>query len=69
MKIVIENGLDFTPKGKRTARYVQTQKGTQLRWYVGGRLFVKGANAKLTSEWLENEGAPNHWPQPWSAFE
>lgn len=47
---------DFTPKGKRTARCVQTARGgRQLRWYVGGRLFrklpVTQSNIDLTREW------------------
>lgn len=68
MQITIETAYDFTPVGKRAARYVRTQRGVQLRWYVGGRLFVKGANPALTQEWLNNAGADNHLPQPWSVF-
>lgn len=68
MQITIETGYDFTPVGKRVARYVQTKRGVQLRWYVGGRLFVKGANPAVTQEWLNNAGAENHFPQPWSVF-
>jgi hypothetical protein len=60
---------DFTPIGKRTARYVQSRYGLNLRWYVGGRIYRKSAPLELTSEWLANAGKPNHYPQPWSAFE
>ena len=57
MKIVIQTNADFTPKGKRSARVVQTYRGgRQLRWYVGGRLYnrlaVNQQNADLTNEWL-----------------
>ena len=68
MQITIDTGYDFTPVGKRAARYVQTQRGIQLRWYVGGRLYVKGANPALTQEWLNNAGSENNFPQPWSVF-
>jgi hypothetical protein len=61
--------LDFTPIGKRSARYVQSRSGLSLRWYVGGRIYRKSAPAHLTSEWLEGAGRPNHCPQPWAAFE
>lgn len=61
--------FDFTPIGKRSARYVQSRYGMQLRWYVAGRIYWKGAPAHLTNEWLEGAGKPNHCPQPWSAFE
>ena len=51
--IVVQTDADFTPKGKRTARVVRTSRGgTQLRWYVAGRIFRKGAPAELTAEWL-----------------
>jgi hypothetical protein len=68
ISIVIQSDADFTPKGKRVARYVQTNRGTQLRWYVGGRLYVKGANPALTSEWLAGENSINHMPQSWESF-
>lgn len=57
LSITIEcPGADFTPKGKRTARCVQTSRGgRQLRWYVGGRLYrqlpLNQANIDLTREW------------------
>lgn len=52
-KIIIQTNADFTPKGKRTARVVQTSRGgRQLRWYVGGKLYRKGAPAELTAAWL-----------------
>lgn len=69
MNITIYTDLDLTPIGKRSARYVQTRNGTQLRWYVGGRLYVKGANIKRTREWLAGAGKPSHRPQPWASFE
>ena len=69
MQIIIDTGYDFTPVGKRSARLVQTRRGHQLRWYVGGRLYVKGADLTLTNEWLNNAGADNHFPQPWFVFE
>lgn len=68
LSITIQSNYDFTPKGKRSARYVQTRNGVQLRWYVGGRLYVKGANAAFTDEWLAGENGANHLPQPWEAF-
>jgi hypothetical protein len=69
MQITITTELDLTPKGKRVARYVRTNRGgTQLRWYVGGRLYVKGANPALTGEWVSGEGKPGHCPQPWADF-
>ena len=57
LKIVIETSEDLTPKGKRTARVVTTDRGgRQLRWYVSGRIFrhlqVTGANINLTKEWV-----------------
>jgi hypothetical protein len=67
MQIVINTEYDLTPAGKRVARVVQTSRGgRQLRWYVGGRLYWKGAPAEHTSEWLAGEGGPLHRPQPWS---
>jgi hypothetical protein len=56
-KIEIQTNADFTPKGKRTARVVQTYRGgRQLRWYVGGRMYnrlpVTNDNLKLTREWI-----------------
>lgn len=54
-KIVIQTNADFTPPGKRTARTVQTSRGAQHRWYVGGRIFRKGAPAEMTAEWLAAE--------------
>jgi hypothetical protein len=64
MRVTIPTAFDLTPAGKRTARQV----GNQLRWYVGGRIFRRGAPAHLTSEWLANEGAPDHLPQPREYF-
>lgn len=53
-KIVIHTDADFTPKGKRTARIVTTSRGGKsLRWYVGGKIFRKGAPLELTAEWLK----------------
>lgn len=69
LTLTIPAAVDFTPRGKRVARTVRTRTGTQLRWYVGGRLFRRGAPAALTAEWLANEGAPDHLPQPWASFE
>jgi hypothetical protein len=69
MQIVINTDYDLTPVGKRAARIVQTSRGgRQLRWYVGGRLFVKGADARHTAAWLAGAGGPLHLPQPWDAF-
>lgn len=69
MAIVIKTNYDFTPSGKRAARYVYTASGNrQLRWYVSGRIFRRGAPAALTAEWLANEGADNHRPQAWEVF-
>lgn len=69
MELRIATNLDFTPRGKRVARRVRTSRGTQLRWYVGGRLYVRGASEAMTPEWLANEGAANHRPQPWESFQ
>lgn len=69
MQITIHTDLDFTPSGKRTARYVYGRTGAQLRWYVSGRIYSKAPPAHLTAEWLAGEGKPNHCPQPWSAFD
>ena len=67
--LTINSEFDFTPKGKRAARYVRTSRGSrQLRWYVGGRLYVKGANPAFINEWINNNGATNHLPQNWEAF-
>ena len=69
MQIVIRTEYDLTPIGRRTARVVQTSRGgRQLRWYVGGRLYWKGAPAERTNEWLQGEGASLHRPQPWAAL-
>lgn len=57
-EIVIEADADLTPKGKRAARIVQTDRnGRQLRWYVAGRIYrefgsINKVNVKLTNEWL-----------------
>ncbi|WWA79520.1 hypothetical protein Kintu_gp28c [Xanthomonas phage Kintu] len=57
-EIVIEVDSDLTPKGKRTARIVQTDRnGRQLRWYVAGRIYrefgaINKENMELTNEWL-----------------
>jgi hypothetical protein len=69
MNITIHTDFDLTPIGKRSARYVQSRKGMQLRWYVGGRLYLKGARIEHTREWLEGAGKPSHCPQPWANFE
>lgn len=57
-EIVIEVDADMTPKGRRTARIVQTDRnGRQLRWYVAGRIYrefgvINNSNVALTNEWL-----------------
>jgi hypothetical protein len=57
-EIVIQVDADMTPKGKRTARIVQTDRnGRQLRWYVAGRIYrefgvINNSNVTLTNEWL-----------------
>lgn len=57
-EIVIDVDADMTPKGKRTARIVQTDRnGRQLRWYVAGRIYrefgaINNSNVALTNEWL-----------------
>ena len=48
---------DLTPKGKRSARVVGTDRGgRQLRWYVSGRIYnwlsVNADNVAMTREWL-----------------
>ncbi len=59
-EIVIEVDADMTPKGKRTARIVQTDRnGRQLRWYVSGRIYrefrgINADNINLTNQWLAN---------------
>lgn len=69
LSITITSDKDFTPRGKRSARYVQTYRGgTQLRLYVAGRIFVKGANPAIVNEWLAGENGPNHCPQDWANF-
>lgn len=56
--IVIDVDADLTPKGKRAARIVQTDRnGRQLRWYVAGRIYrefgaINNVNVNLTNEWL-----------------
>jgi len=55
-KIVFE-AADLTPKGKRTARIVGTDRGgRQLRWYVSGRLYrwlaPNAENIATTQEWM-----------------
>jgi hypothetical protein len=57
LKITIQTDADFTPKGKRKARVVQTDRGgRQLRWYVGGRLYrrlaITAQTTELTQEWI-----------------
>lgn len=56
LKIVINTDADFTPAGKRAARVVKTTRGTQLRFYVAGRLYrwlaVNAANLAMAKEWL-----------------
>jgi hypothetical protein len=70
MKIRIAVPFDFTPSGKRRARVVRTTNGgRQLRWYVGGRLYARNPPAALTEAWLANEGAADHWPQPWALMQ
>lgn len=57
LKIVIQTDADFTPAGKRSARVVQTNRGSQLRWYVSGRVYRRlpptAENLVLTSRWIE----------------
>ncbi len=69
MQIVIKSDLDLTPIGKRSARFVLSRSGLNLRWYVGGRIYRKSAPIHLTKEWLANAGKPNHCPQSWATFE
>lgn len=61
LKITIQTDADFTPKGKRRARIVQTRgafgKGRQLRWYVGGSIYrefkrIDQEAIDLTNKWL-----------------
>jgi hypothetical protein len=52
-KIAIQTNADFTPKGKRAARTVQTSLGSQHRWYVAGRIFRAPAPIEMTAEWLK----------------
>lgn len=60
LEIVIDVDTDLTPKGKRTARIVQTDRnGRQLRWYVGGRIYrefsdISAKNVELTKDWMSN---------------
>lgn len=69
INITIHTDLDFTPSGKRVARWVYGSRGTrQHRWYVGGRLYAKRADPSRTAEWLAGEGAPGHCPQAWDAM-
>ena len=69
ISITISTDLDLTPSGKRSARWVYASRGVrQHRWYVGGRLYSKRADPRLTAEWLAGEGAPGHCPQPWEAL-
>ena len=55
---MIEVDADMTPKGKRTARIVQTDRnGRQLRWYVAGRIYrefgaINKQSVEMTNEWL-----------------
>lgn len=57
-EIVIDVDADLTPKGKRTARIVNTDRNSrQLRWYVAGRIYrefgtINKANVELTNKWL-----------------
>lgn len=73
MRLTIHTDLDLTPAGKRRVRLVPTLRGGHvLRWYVSGRRYhslpVTPATAALSREWVANAGAPDHRPQPWSAF-
>jgi hypothetical protein len=56
LSITIHTDRDLTPAGKRSARVVKTTRGSQLRWYVSGRLYhwlaPSDANVNLTNEWL-----------------
>lgn len=59
-QIVIEVDTDFTPKGKRSARIIHTDRnGRQLRWYVSGRIYrefgaITNEAAAITRQWLAN---------------
>lgn len=57
LKIVINTDADFTPAGKRTARVIKTTRGSQLRFYVSGRIYrwlaVNAANIAMANEWLK----------------
>lgn len=57
MKIVIHTDRDLTPKGKRRALVVKTTRGSQLRFYVGGRLFrwlaPTAENIAMAHEWVK----------------
>lgn len=56
LKIVINTDADFTPAGKRAARVVKTTRGTQLRFYVSGRLYrwlaASQDNITMAKEWI-----------------
>jgi len=55
MTITIQTNLDFTPKGKRTAR-VAPYGHRVIHWYVAGRIYnrlpITTANIALTNEWV-----------------
>ena len=54
--IVIHTDRDLTPKGKRMAKVVKTDRGAQLRWYVGGKIYsrmpVTSQNVEKSREWM-----------------
>ena len=67
MKITIATDFDFTPIGKRTVRLVTTSRGSQLRGYVGTRLWFKGGmSPERALEWRDN--TTKLCPQPWATF-
>ena len=58
VSITINTDKDLTPAGKRRAKVVQTSRGgSELRWYVGGKLYhflaPNQSNIELSKRWVD----------------
>ena len=49
---VLSRRIVIYPTGRRTARRVQTAHSSQIRLYLGGRIFKRGATAEEARAWI-----------------
>lgn len=49
---ILNQTIRIYPKGKRSARTVQTARGTQIRLYMAGRIWQRGATVDEARDWV-----------------